>query len=148
MTNAAKEAGKEMMSFSEDNPLLAWGIGGLAAAGGIWLFTKVSNFLTTKFPSLATKSWFRPIAKAATAIGLYMLSKTSFMKNIPFLTPAVFGAGVGIFGSMVSDFVISKIPNAANADAAQEAAQKLAGQIYVGQGGSAVNSEIDMGVYA
>jgi hypothetical protein len=108
MVNAEKEA-KNFFKLSEENPLLTYGIGGLAAAGAIWLFNKIATFFSEKFPNMAAAKYFTPIAKTITVIGLYFVSKAPVVKKIPFVEPAIFGAGVALFGSMIADYAVTKV---------------------------------------
>ncbi|WP_371803356.1 hypothetical protein [Candidatus Lokiarchaeum ossiferum] len=88
------------------NPLFQWAFGGLGSWGGNFLYGKAMDFLTAKFPSLFSNKYAQPISKAVIALSLYGVSKVKQIRKVPFMSSMIFGAGIGIFGTMVSDWAV------------------------------------------
>ncbi|WP_371802686.1 hypothetical protein [Candidatus Lokiarchaeum ossiferum] len=100
---------KQATSVKPSNPLIQFSIGGVGSAAGIWVFSKVYGFMGSRFPALMNSQYSKPLAKAATALVMYSFGNLKSVRKIPLARTFFFGSGIGIFGSMVSDYVITKV---------------------------------------
>jgi len=106
---AAKKTVADVTKVDKANPLVKWSVGGIGSAVGIWLYTKIYRYLNEKYPDfLSDFEYKKPLLKTITALLLYFMSQIKQIKNLPLAPEFFFGAGVGVFGSMVVDFVVEK----------------------------------------
>lgn len=117
-----KQTAGDVTSLSEKNPLLKYGVGGLGSAAGYWIFIKIWNWVAEKYPNMVVSTYAKPIAKTVVAVVMYMLSRYPKISKIPFAESFFTGAGIGIFGSMVVDFVVAKFPSINSGSSAAKAA--------------------------